>query len=81
MSGLLEDIRAESTIVNNRCIIHRVAEKLDEKDRADLMAALEDDSINARAIARALIKRGFDLNPNGERVRIHRRRQCGCARG
>lgn len=81
MSGLLDEIRAESMIVNNRCVVHRLAEKLDKQDAQDLVAAIEDETISARAITRVLINRGFDINPNGERIRVHRRGQCGCARG
>lgn len=81
MSGLLDDIKTEAAHVENRCAVHRIANILDKDDAADFVNAVNDESINGAAIARALHKRGIDINPNGERIRVHRRGQCGCARG
>ena len=64
MSGLLNEIKANSTRVRNKCAIDRILKLLDKQDREDLEAAMRDESIAAAAIARVLAERGFDINPN-----------------
>ena len=80
MSGLLAEIQANKTRARTKCAVDRILKLLDKDDRADLEAALADESVPAAAIARVLANRGLDINPNGERIRVHRREQCGCAR-
>ena len=81
MSGLLEDIQAEDALtVPNRCVVHRILNELDAKDRADLEAALDDDGIAHVAISRALQRRGLLRQGGPKSVASHRKGQCGCAR-
>ena len=82
MSGLLDDIQALNTDARpNGCVVARVMESLSEKDKADLVIALDDPSVMHVAIARALINRGHDVGAHGKSIGSHRKGQCGCARG
>ena len=81
MSGLLGQIKAANEELRpNACPIHRILNDLDKQDRADLEAALADDSLMHVAIAKALISRGFDIGAHGKSISVHRRGQCGCSR-
>ena len=82
MSGLLSDIKTLNEGARpNGCSIHRILTELAPADQADLVSALADPSVMHVAIARALVARGIDINPDGKSIANHRRGQCGCARG
>lgn len=76
----MSEIKQHEARSKNRCRVKAILEMLEKDDRHDLEVAMADPSISAGAIARALCARGVDLNPNGERIRLHRRGLCGCAR-
>jgi predicted transcriptional regulator len=61
MAGLDQEIRSEPTHNGGvkRRRLWQIADALDETDRVALFAALDDFSVPARSIVRALAKRGF----------------------
>jgi hypothetical protein len=76
--GLLDDIRDESRGEPKTCSVADVLEQMDEKDRADLEAALVDKGVPHTAIVRVLNRRGFDQHE--KRVGAHRSGKCVCNR-
>ena len=77
--GLIEDIASEQEASRpNRCAVHRIRHSLPDADAADLETALADPAITTSAIHRALMKRGFKVDPKG--IAYHRKGTCACAR-
>jgi hypothetical protein len=62
MTGLSDEIRSEpSKFGGRRKRIREVLDALDENDQAALLAALDDHTVAAVSIKRALMKRGLVL--------------------
>jgi hypothetical protein len=77
--GLRDEIMTLNTArPNRRCVVAMVLADLPDDDAADLRAALDDDSITHKAIAAALIGRGYDVGHNAKQIARHRKRECGC---
>jgi hypothetical protein len=60
------------------CKVAKVAEGLDEKDRAILLAAVDSPEWSFKTLSNELGKRGIIIVDNT--IARHRRRQCGCFR-
>lgn len=60
------------------CKVTKVAEGLEEKDRAILLAAVDNPEWNFKTLSNELAKRGITIVDTG--IARHRRRQCGCFR-
>ena len=76
--GLLDECRQEqASRKSSQCRIGAVLEKMDEKDRADLEAALADSNIQHVTIGNVLRQRGYDIGKHS--VPTHRRGICGCS--
>lgn len=76
---LLDEIKAIPTgLQGPPCRIATVLAQLDDGDAADLNTALGDPSIEAKAIWRVLISRGFDISH--QTLGRHRRGDCRCGR-
>lgn len=78
--GLLDEIRQEH-VKNNRarCTVARLVEVMEDEERADFLAAIDDHALSCAAIARAVTARGHDIQ-QGTLTR-HRKGMCGCPRG
>lgn len=61
MTSLLNEIR-ETKRKKNRNKIEIILETLDEADRLDLLAALDDHSLSPTIISRVLKGRGFEVH-------------------
>lgn len=59
-----------------KCIVGRAIDSLDETDRGNLMAAMNDPEIRSRMIHNFLLKRGHSLAYSN--VPIHRSGNCHC---
>ena len=76
---LLDEIKAIPTgLQGPPCGIATVLAQLDSDDAVDLNIALADPSIEAKAIWRVLIARGFDISH--QTLGRHRRGDCRCGR-
>jgi hypothetical protein len=64
MGSLLDDIRKESRKTGAKPRILEIAESLDKNDRKDFISAINDSSIPAANIARAMTKRGIKISGN-----------------
>ena len=76
-------LRDEITALNTKrpsrhCVIGLILEDLPADDAEELRDVLDDESVTHRAIAAALIGRGYDLGRNAKQVARHRRRECEC---
>lgn len=76
-------LRDEITALNTRrpsrrCVIGLILEDLSAEDSAELVDILDDESVTHKAIAAALIVRGYALGRNAKQVARHRRRECEC---
>lgn len=60
--SLLEEIRSSTSITGRIPILLQIINKLDTQDKADLLAALNDYTISAPAISRALENRGHRIS-------------------
>jgi hypothetical protein len=60
------------------CKVAKVADGLEEKDRAILIAAVDNPEWNFKTLSNELSKRGIVIVDNT--IARHRRRQCGCFR-
>lgn len=60
------------------CKVAKVAANLEEKDRAILMAAVDNPEWHFKTLSNELSKRGIIIIDNT--IARHRRRQCGCFR-
>jgi hypothetical protein len=63
---------------SRRCVIGLILEDMSAEDAAELRDVLVDESFTHKAIASALIGRGYDLGRNAKQVARHRRRECEC---
>lgn len=72
--SLLDEMRAENAVKGGACTLYEFLPKLGPDERAAVLAALTDASIQATALARWLKKRGFQ----GTYQIIARHRQRGC---
>jgi len=76
--GLLDECRQEQASRKaSQCRIRAVLDKMDEKDRADLQAALSDPNIQHITIGNVLRQRGYDIGKHS--VPTHRKGICGCS--
>lgn len=75
--GLFEEVNQQkhSPI---RCPIHRAQFVLDADDYSDLLRALDDPTISAAAISRAVRARGAVASTVS--IQAHRRQSCTCPR-
>ena len=73
-AGLLDEIRAENATKGGTCTLHEFLPRLNAEERAAVMAALTDPTIQATALARWLTKHGYE----GTYQVIARHRQHGC---
>lgn len=73
--GLLEEARAESRR-RTVCSVTLLVERLAGEDRADLLAALDEEGVTGEAIAAALRRRGHQIA--GQTVARHRAGRCSC---
>jgi len=64
MGNLLNDIKDHAASQGRKPRILEILEDLNESDRADLLAALDDHSIPASNISKAMGKRGYKLAIN-----------------
>ena len=64
MGSLFEDIKKEAVHGGNKSRVLEILEDLSEDDRKDFLAALDDHSIPASNISRAMQKRGYKLAVN-----------------
>jgi RNA-binding protein YhbY len=64
MGSLLDDIKNETRKTGTKPRIVEVLEQLDKQDRQDFIAAINDTSIPASNIARAMTKRGIKVTGN-----------------
>lgn len=60
--SLLEEIKSSTSITGRIPILLQIINKLDTQDKADLLAALNDYTISAPAISRALENRGHRIS-------------------
>lgn len=74
--GLLDEMRDEMPPPKHLCGVTKTVEAMDKKDAADLLAAIDDNTIMATSISRVLARRGFVLKPDA--IRRHRKRDCRC---
>lgn len=62
--NLLSELKAEQRSISGRVpTIVSIANQMSEQDRKDLLEALNDLTITAPMISRALKKRGFNITP------------------
>jgi hypothetical protein len=62
--SLLSELKSEQRSISGRVPnLIVIANQMNEQDRKDLLSALEDSTITAPMISRALKKRGFDVKP------------------
>jgi hypothetical protein len=64
MGSLFEEIQAEKSKAGNRSKIAEILDSLTEADKKDFLKALDDHSIPASNISKALAKRGHKLAIN-----------------
>ena len=64
MGSLLEEIKKEKSSRGTRSRIAEIIDEMSNADAADLLKALEDHSIPASSISKALNKRGLKLAIN-----------------
>lgn len=72
--GLMDEIQAERQTGAPVCSWAKLLDQLDKADRADVDAAVADESITGAAIVRALRARGHKVTEKA--VRRHRREEC-----
>ena len=60
--SLMEEIKSSVSITGRIPILLQIINKLDTQDKADLLAALNDYTISAPAISRALENRGHRIS-------------------
>jgi len=64
MGSLFDDIQKEKAAAGNKSRIAEILEDLSDSDRKDLLKALNDHSIPASNISKAMGKRGYKLAIN-----------------
>ena len=60
-NGLLQEIKSERVVSGAIPKLAVIAQQMDEQDRKDLFEALDDHTISAASISRALKRRGFQI--------------------
>lgn len=60
--GLLQEIKTDRSVSGAIPKLKIIFGQLEEADKKDLLSALDDNSISAAAISRALKKRGFNIS-------------------
>lgn len=60
--SLLEEIKSSSSVSGRIPMLLQIIDKLETQDKADLLAALNDYTISAPAISRALENRGHRIS-------------------
>ena len=76
--GLLDEIKTLNQPHQRGCAIREILAALEKKDHDELEAALADATLTHKAIATALINRGYKVHPAGKQVAKHRRGECAC---
>lgn len=77
--GLLDEFRQEQAGRERvQCRIASILADMDESDRADLAAALDDSSIQHITITNVLRDNQWDVGKHS--VATHRKGRCGCSR-
>lgn len=76
--GLLDEIKTLNQPHQRGCAVADILSALEAKDRAELEAALQDATLTHKAIATALINRGYKVHPAGKQIAKHRRGECAC---
>jgi len=74
--SLRDTIMRENQKPRYECMVCFCISDMAKDDAADLVACLDDQTIAATAIARALAERGYPINAEGKQIRRHRR-SCG----
>lgn len=74
--SLLAEVAALAVPSRPRCSVGQAALALDEADRADLAALLDDLQVPGSLISKALLARGHNVKPQA--VQRHRRGHCAC---
>jgi hypothetical protein len=64
MGSLFDDIKKEKSTRGTRSRIAEILDEMNKSDAADLLKALDDHSIPASSISKALNKRGLKLAVN-----------------
>ena len=62
-SSLLEEVRADRVPSGRTPILIQVASRMEANERKELLEAINDSSISAAAISRALKRRGYTISP------------------
>lgn len=77
--GLMDEIQQEQYAQRApKCTVGKALLECDQEERADLIAALDDERYTGAAISRALTKLGYKVK--AEALTRHRRGVCACAR-
>ena len=76
--GLLDEIHTLNQPPQRGCVVAEALMALPKDDQAELDAALADASITHKAIAVALLNRGYKVHPSGKQVAKHRKGECAC---
>lgn len=76
--GLLDEIKTHNQPVPRGCVVRDTLAALSKGEREELEAALADAMITHKAIALALVNRGYKVHPAGKQVAKHRRGECAC---
>lgn len=78
MSDLIKDILKENLSPQTNCKVREIADLLPKEDKDAFIDAINDETITAPAIERALKKNGFAVA--GTTIRRHRRGDCSCGK-
>ena len=78
--SLMDEIATLNKPRSQGCCVAEALAGLDKQDAAELDAALGEASIQHRAIAKALIARGFRVGQDGKAISRHRKGECSCHR-
>lgn len=77
--GFLDEARAAERRGGRACPVERIKESLPPEDRAEYQAAVDDRSLTAASISRALVAWDAGRLPPAAITR-HRRGECRCSR-
>jgi hypothetical protein len=78
MSNIIKDILKENISPQTNCKVREIADLLPKEDKDAFMDAINDETIAAPAIERALKKNGFAVASTT--IRRHRRGDCSCGK-
>ena len=73
--GLLDEIQ-QLNEPNKSCIVGNLIDALDDDDRKELLAAIDDPNIQSSKIVIALKRRGYKMSDKS--MWKHRRKECAC---